>query len=92
MANTDLINHIKQINEDGRRRMEEDPNLWVGMITEDPDHWAEYGITTPEEFDQYLDDCVEKERRRGNIVEEDDEWIDDLNPYREDDMFTVFDT
>ena len=92
MANTDLINHIRRINEEGRERMANDPSIWVSMITEDPDHWADYGITTPEEFDQYLDDCFEKEVRSGNIVEEDPEWVDEyLDRYEEDDTFAMFD-
>ena len=85
--NNDLTDHIRKFNEDGKRRMQEDPNLWVGMITEDPEHWREYGITTPEQFNQYLDDCFEKEVRSGNIVTEDDAIavFDPDNPYPEED-------
>jgi hypothetical protein len=35
--------------------MEDDPHLWVGMLTTDLDHWASYGITTPDQLGEYLD-------------------------------------
>ena len=37
--------------------MDSNPNLWIGTIVEDPKHWAEYGITTPAQFDRYQDEC-----------------------------------
>ena len=30
------------------------PTLWIGMITTDPDHWKEYGVTTPAQYDRYM--------------------------------------
>lgn len=27
---------------------------WIGRLTEDPDHWAGYGVRTPEELEKYL--------------------------------------
>ena len=54
-----LIEHINKINEDGQKRMDANPNLWVGKLTNDPDHWASYGVYTPEEFEKYLDNEME---------------------------------
>ena len=65
-----LIEHINKINEDGQKRMDANPNLWVGKLTNDPDHWADYGVYTPEDFERYLDNeakhCQEKEERYAN--------------------------
>ena len=73
----ELIEHIRKMNEEGRERMAKDPNVWVGMITEDPQHWADYGITTVEQFGDYLDACVQKEYDSDNVVEEDPaHWIE----------------
>ena len=30
------------------------PGLWIGMITEDLEHWKSYGITTPAQLDRYF--------------------------------------
>ena len=35
--------------------MEKEKGLWVGMLTNDPDHWAEYGVHTVSELENYLD-------------------------------------
>ena len=36
--------------------LEENPieGAWIGRLTEDPDHWAGYGVRTPEELEKYL--------------------------------------
>ena len=39
-----LIEHINKMNEDGQKRMDANPNLWVGKLNNDPDHWADYGV------------------------------------------------
>jgi len=63
---SELIKHIQRLNEVARRKMAANPNLVIGLLTEDPDHWAGYGITTVEQFGEYLDsECkraVEKSR------------------------------
>ena len=51
-----LINHIKEINETGRKLMADKPSLFVGMLTEDLAHWESYGITTPTQFDRYINE------------------------------------
>jgi len=51
-----LVNHIKSINENSKKEMDANPHLWIGIIVEDPKHWADYGITTPAQFDRYQDE------------------------------------
>ncbi len=51
-----LVSHIKSINENSKKEMDANPHLWVGIIVEDPKHWADYGITTPAQFDRYQDE------------------------------------
>ena len=62
-----LIEYINKINADAQSRMNENPNIWIGKLTNDPDHWADYGVYTPEDFERYLDNeakhCQEKEAR-----------------------------
>ena len=50
-----LIEHINKFNEDNQSQMDENPNLWIGRLTNDPDHWNDYGVYTPEDFEKYLD-------------------------------------
>ena len=50
-----LVNHIKSINKASKKEMDANPHLWIGTIVEDPKHWADYGITTPAQFDRYQD-------------------------------------
>ena len=49
-----LLEHLKNINAKSKERMAKEPGLWVGMITEDLDHWKSYGITTPAQLDRYF--------------------------------------
>jgi len=52
-----LVNHIKSINKASKKEMDANPHLWIGTIVEDPKHWADYGITTPAQYDRYQDEC-----------------------------------
>jgi hypothetical protein len=52
---TKLVAYINWLNAKGQAMMEDDPHLWVGMLTTDLDHWASYGITTPDQLGEYLD-------------------------------------
>ena len=52
----DLVNHIQSLNAKSRKKMSETEGLWIGMIVEDPKHWAEYGVYTPAQFDRYMDE------------------------------------
>jgi len=49
-----LLEHLKNMNAKSKERMAKEPGLWIGMITEDLDHWKEYGITTPAQLDRYF--------------------------------------
>ena len=49
-----LLEHLKNMNAKSKERMAREPGLWVGMITEDLDHWKSYGITTPAQLDRYF--------------------------------------
>ena len=50
-----LIKHIEKINAKTQAWIDEDPgNRWAGMITTDPKHWEDYGISTPAEYDRYM--------------------------------------
>ena len=51
----ELIKHIEAINAKTQKWVDEDPtNRWAGMITTDPEHWKEYGISTPAQYDRYM--------------------------------------
>lgn len=50
-----LLEHIKHENEKINLWVAEDPkHRCAGTFTENMDHWKEYGVTTPEEFDRYI--------------------------------------
>ena len=57
-----LMEYINGLNEVAREKMKADPNLWIGELTNDPDHWAEYGVYTPKQLGAYLDREAEAER------------------------------
>ena len=45
----DLVNHINILNQQTRDRGA------VGFLTNDPDHWAGYGVYTIGQFQDYLE-------------------------------------
>ena len=49
-----LLEHLKNINAKSKEKMKKEPGLWIGMITEDLEHWKNYGITTPAQLDRYF--------------------------------------
>ena len=49
-----LLEHLKNINAKSKEKMAKTPGLWIGMITEDLDHWKSYGITTAKQLDRYF--------------------------------------
>ena len=61
-----LINHINNVNADAKSMMDKNPNLWVGKLTNDPDHWAAYGVYTPEDCEKYLDNEMEHSQAWAN--------------------------
>ena len=54
MEEYELLEHIKAINAEAAAKMEAKEGLVIGMITEDLDHWAGYGISTPSQLDRYF--------------------------------------
>lgn len=51
---TDLLTHLQTENAKTQAWINEDPmNRWAGLITEDLDHWASYGIHTVEDYEIY---------------------------------------
>ncbi len=63
----ELIDYINKMNADAQKRMDADPDLWIGKLTNDPDHWAGYGVWSVNSLLNYLDaECkhnLEKEER-----------------------------
>jgi len=49
-----LLQHLQNINAKSKAKMAETPGLWIGMITEDLEHWAGYGVYTPAQLDRYF--------------------------------------
>ena len=50
-----LLDHIKSKNARSRKEMAKTPGLFIGIITEDLDHWAKYDIYTVEQYEFYMD-------------------------------------
>ena len=50
----DLIAHIEGINAKTQEWIDANPGSWAGMVTTDLEHWKEYGITTPAQYDRYM--------------------------------------
>lgn len=50
--------HIEAENDKSRAEMEANPDLWIGIIASDPEHWAGYGITTIEGYEHYMAACT----------------------------------
>ena len=51
----ELQAHIAAKNEGYRKEMAENPGLWIGITAEDPEHWAQYGIYTVEQYEFYME-------------------------------------
>jgi hypothetical protein len=51
---SDLISHIKKINEDQ-----------LFKLVETPEHWAKYGIETVDQFERYQTECAFVEAWKG---------------------------
>ena len=50
----ELVKHIEAINAKTQKWIDENPGSWAGMITTDLEHWKEYGVTTPAQYDRYM--------------------------------------
>ena len=64
----DLRHYIKMINRDAAGGF---------LLTDDLDHWAEYGIYTKDQLGDYLDDCVQREQKYDSRDSNDDDYIYD---------------
>ena len=60
----ELVKHIDKLNTDAQDQMDNDPGLWIGMLTNDPEHWAGYGVYSPQTLEAYLDAEAERELNR----------------------------
>lgn len=50
-----LTAHIQELNAKTKAWIDEDPdNRWAGMLVEEADHWAEYGVYTVEQFERHM--------------------------------------
>lgn len=63
----DLRHYIKEINKMGSGGF---------LLTDDLDHWAEYGIFTKAQLGDYLDGCVERENSKYDSTESNDDDYD----------------
>lgn len=78
------VDLAKELNASAQKWMDEAPEgdfRWAGLLAEDAEHWAEYGIYTADELGAYLDQCVEDattdaDRDYFDNVEESQEWRD----------------
>ncbi len=52
----------KQLNEESAKWASEGVGRYAAQLTEDPEHWAEYGIYTGAQLGDYLDACSQKDR------------------------------
>ena len=60
----ELVKHIDKLNADSEKLMDENPSLWISKLTNNPDHWAEYGVYDPYTLDAYLDAEAARETRK----------------------------
>ena len=59
----DLVNHINILNQQTRDRGA------VGFLTNDPDHWASYGVYTIGDFQLYLEREHERNMYKNSLGE-----------------------
>jgi len=55
MKRNELKDYIDDLNKVADKLMKDDPNLVISKLTNDPKHWAEYGVHTVKELENYLD-------------------------------------
>jgi len=81
----ELVIYINEMNAEAQKRMDADPTLWVGKMTNDPDHWADYGVYTVDQFLDYLDQeyqhNLEKEERSGYEPDETQKFMSAWDTY-----------
>ena len=59
-----LTERLTQINEESQKHMDDNPGDWVGMLTTDPSHWAEYGVYSAEQLNEYLEGAAAHNARK----------------------------
>ena len=59
-----LVKHIDAINAESQKEMDNNPDLWIGLLTNDIHHWAECGVHTPGDLEAYLDREAQREMRK----------------------------
>jgi len=59
-----LDEYIERINAEADAWAAEEYGRSAPHLTNDPSHWARYGITKSSQLATYLDQCVERERRK----------------------------
>lgn len=50
--------HIGAENAKSKAQMEKTPGLWISMMTDDLEHWADYGIYNVDQYEAYLYHCT----------------------------------
>ena len=82
-----LVKHLEAINAKSEAWVAEDPeNRFAGSLVTVPDHWADYDVYTPEEFDRYLleQDYIEGHKDvygvkyRGDLSDVSDDDLSDM--------------
>ena len=59
-----LAEKLKQINDEAKQFMLDNPDGWSSGLTDSLEHWAGYGITTAEQLDDYLAACFDREMEK----------------------------
>lgn len=62
-----LVKHIDSINLESQKEMDNNPDLFIGMLTNDIHHWAEYGVHTVADLELYLEREYEREMRKESM-------------------------
>ena len=85
-----LVEHIEALNAKTEAWVAEDPeNRFAGMFVTVPDHWADYDVYTPEEFDRYL---LETDYIEGHKDAYGFKYRGDLSKYSDDELREMTDS
>ena len=61
-----LVAYIHQLNAEAIQWMKAEEGRVASMLTDDPQHWADYGVYTAEQLGDYLDAAAEHNARKDN--------------------------
>lgn len=72
----EVVARINEMNAESAAWVAEDPeNRFAGVLCNDPEHWASYGVTTVAELEAYFDACAEREAYKAMLAGDDwDDW------------------